>query len=416
LIITHTTVYNTIDKGDGTMRVLVLGGGGAMGAMTARFIAQMPGVPLVTVADRRLAAAVATVESASDSIAQVDALELDVNDASSLAAAIATHDLVVNTVGPFYRFGVPILSAVIAAGRHYVDICDDWEPTIDMLALHTAAQVSGSSCVVGAGASPGASNMLAVLAARALDDVHDIFTVWPVDVGPDGADDSAVIPRADGPSAAVVHWMQQISGSIRVLKDGTFVDVAPLEPIAMTFPGHGSGTAYTVGHPEPITLASSLSVRGRAANAMLVTPATLAFLDDLRRDIDGGKLTNETAAIELERPSIRRQTKAAVASLRKNGPGKLPLFFALAIGTKDGVAVRSGATVTTFPNGMAAATAAPAAIAVRQLIDGIIAKSGVYPPERAMDPDAFFVSLRAYCDGVIDGVSIAEVTTEVISP
>jgi lysine 6-dehydrogenase len=397
------------------MRVLMLGGGGAMGAVAARFIAQTPGVPMITVADRRLASAVATADGLAGSIAQVDALELDVDDHGSLTAAIAGHDLVVNTVGPFYRFGVPILSATIASGRHYIDICDDWEPTIDMLALHSAAEASGSICIVGAGASPGASNLLAVLAARELDEVDDVFTVWPVDVGPDGDKEMDVVPAADGPSAAVVHWMQQISGSIRVLRNGQFVDVAPLEPITMTFPGHGSGTAYTVGHPEPITLASSLRVRGRAANAMLVSPSTLAFLDELRLDIDAGKLTNETAAAALENPSIRRQAKAAVGSLRKDGPGKLPLFFALAIGTKGGVATRAGATVSAFPSDMASATAAPAAIAVQQLVDGIISTPGVHPPERVIDPKAFFASLHPYCQGAIDGVPIAEVTSEVIS-
>jgi lysine 6-dehydrogenase len=398
------------------MRVLLLGGGGAMGAMAARFIAQTPGVPMVTIADRRLASALATAEDLAGSGAHVKALELDVDDHASLTAAIDGHDLVVNTVGPFYRFGLPILSAVIAAGRHYIDICDDWEPTIEMLALHDEAQAKGSICIVGAGASPGASNLLAVLAARELDEVDDVFTVWPVDVGPDGDKEMTVVPGGDGPSAAVVHWMQQISGSIRVLSNGQFVDIAPLEPIAMTFPGHGSGTAYTVGHPEPITLAASLGVRGRAANAMLVTPATLAFLDELRLDIDSGKLTNQTAASALESPSIRRQAKAAVCSLRKDGPGKLPLFFALATGTKAGVATRSGATVSAFPRDMASATAAPAAIAVQQLVEGTICTPGVHPPERVIDPTAFFVSLHSYCDGAIDGVPIAEVTSEVISP
>jgi lysine 6-dehydrogenase len=400
------------------MRVLVLGGSGAMGSVACRYVAQIPGATMVTVADRRLEGAQQTATDLAGGAAVVGALELDVNNSASLAEAVAAHDIVVNAVGPFYRFGVPILSVVIAAGRHYVDICDDWEPTIDMLGLDAKAKASGSICIVGAGASPGASNLLAVLAARELDEVDDLFTVWPVDVG-DGEDaedgDLILTPGSDGPSAAVVHWMQQISGTIRVVADGQFVDVAPLAAIAMTFPGHGSGTAYTVGHPEPITLSSSLQVRGRSANAMLITPATLAFLEDLRKDIDSGKLTNETAAAQVESPSVRRQAKAALASLTKAGPGDLPLFFALAIGRKDGVATRSGATVTAHPAGMAAATSAPAAITVKQLIDGTITAAGVHPPERVVDPDAFFTALHPYCERATANEPIAVVTTEVIS-
>jgi lysine 6-dehydrogenase len=389
-----------------------------MGSVACRYIAQIPGATMVTVADQRLPGALQTANDLAGSPAAIQALELDANDSANLAEAIAGHDIVVNAVGPFYRFGVPILSAVIAAGRHYVDICDDWEPTIDMLELDASARVSGSICVVGAGASPGASNLLAVLAARELDEVDDLFTVWPVDVGDaeEGeADDALLTPGPDGPSAAAVHWMQQISGTIRVVVDGKFTDVAPLAAIPMTFPGHGSGTAYTVGHPEPITLSSSLHVRGRSANAMLVTPATLAFLDDLRKDIDSGKLTNETAAAQVENPSVRRQAKAALSSLAKAGPGNLPLFFALAIGRKDGVATRSGATVTALPSGMAAATSAPAAITVKQLIDGSITTAGVHPPERVVDPDAFFKALHLYCERAAADEPIAVVTTEIIS-
>ena len=43
--------------------------------------------------------------------------------------------VVMNTVGPFFRFGVPILTAAIDAGTDYIDVCDDWEPTLEMLAL-----------------------------------------------------------------------------------------------------------------------------------------------------------------------------------------------------------------------------------------------------------------------------------------
>ncbi len=398
------------------MRVLVLGGGGAMGAVAAKFLANTPGVTMMTVADLRLKNAQATTNSLAATDIVIEAHQLDVNDALALGAAIADHDVILNAVGPFYRFGVPILTAVIRSGRHYVDICDDWEPTIDMLSLDAQAKASGSICIVGAGASPGASNLLALLAAQELDVVDDVYTVWPVDVGDgdDGDITEGLSTGSVGPSAAVVHWMQQISGSIRVVADGQFVDVAPLQPITMTYPGHGSGTAYTVGHPEPITLSSSLNVRGAAANAMLITPATLAFLDDLRKDIDAGKLTNETAATQVENPSRRRQAKAAVSSLTKQGSGNLPLFFALATGSKDGMPMRSGATVTALPSGMAAATSAPAAITVRQIIDGTIKAAGVHPPERVVDPAAFFVALHPYCQRAKPGEPIAVVTTEVI--
>ena len=44
---------------------------------------------------------------------KVSAMGLDVSDATALGSAMVGIDLVLNTCGPFYRFGVPILQAAI---------------------------------------------------------------------------------------------------------------------------------------------------------------------------------------------------------------------------------------------------------------------------------------------------------------
>jgi saccharopine dehydrogenase-like NADP-dependent oxidoreductase len=64
-------------------------------------------------------------------------LALDISDAEALARALAAVDIVLNTAGPFYRFGREVLSAAIAAGTKYLDICDGWEPTLRCSSLTT---------------------------------------------------------------------------------------------------------------------------------------------------------------------------------------------------------------------------------------------------------------------------------------
>ena len=54
-------------------------------------------------------------------------------------------NIVVNTCGPFFKFGEPILSAAIDSGCHYLDICDDWEPTLEMMKLDANAKSAGVS-------------------------------------------------------------------------------------------------------------------------------------------------------------------------------------------------------------------------------------------------------------------------------
>jgi hypothetical protein len=108
------------------------------------------------------------------------ARRIDVTDTASLRKALADCDLLVSTVGPFFRFGVPVLQAAIDMGVSYADINDDWEPTCQMLELDEAASAAGITAVIGIGASPGISNMLAAVAARSLDEVFELHTGWPL--------------------------------------------------------------------------------------------------------------------------------------------------------------------------------------------------------------------------------------------
>jgi len=60
---------------------------------------------------------------------------LDIIDGDALAAALAETDLVLNTAGPFYLHGRPVLVAAVAAGKHCADIADDSEQPDGAMAL-----------------------------------------------------------------------------------------------------------------------------------------------------------------------------------------------------------------------------------------------------------------------------------------
>jgi saccharopine dehydrogenase-like NADP-dependent oxidoreductase len=92
----------------------------------------------------------------------VEHAAVDVLDPTGLAELLRGADVVLSAVGPFYRFGTTVLRAAIESGTSYVDVADDPAPTLQMLALDPAARAAGVSAIVGAGASPGLSNLLAV--------------------------------------------------------------------------------------------------------------------------------------------------------------------------------------------------------------------------------------------------------------
>ncbi|WP_135458997.1 saccharopine dehydrogenase NADP-binding domain-containing protein [Mycobacterium sp. DL99] len=382
------------------MRVLALGGAGAMGAAAVRTAAFSGGVERIVIADRDLAAAERVARELVGAPVPTVARRVDVTDGAELRRALGEVDLVLNTVGPYYRFGLAVLRAAIDTGTHYLDICDDWEPTVQMLELDASARAAGVTAVIGMGASPGVSNLLAATAAAPLDTVRDVYTAWPVDVTAGIEDSSDQLIGPDGsPTAAAVHWMQQSSGTITAVRAGSLTEQPPLRPVTLELPGGRRGTAYTVGHPEPVTLQRTLKPTGESANLMVVTPSAVAFLDVLRRDIDSGRLTNEAAARRVAKPHLPTVIRSLPRAVLNKGPGTLPPFFAVAYGDRQG---REGAVLAHLSaeagigallTDMARATGIPLALGMSQVVDGTARRAGVHPPDAVMSSERFFADL-----------------------
>jgi lysine 6-dehydrogenase len=407
------------------MRVIALGGGGAMGAVGARMAARTPGVTELVIADRDPASARTVAQGLADAVARpgggpaVSTATIDVTDAAALRELIRGTDAVLNTTGPFFALGARVLRAAIDAGAHYLDICDDPEPTTELLALDAEARAAGVTAVVGAGASPGISNLLAALAAARLDGLVDLYTAWPVDVGGEAdheaADGAELVLAADGgPSAAAVHWMHQITRPVSVIEAGELVRGEPLRPVALALPGGLRGTAYVVGHPEPVTFHRTLRPGGASACLMVVTARTVAYLDLLRQDVEAGRITVEEAAADLARPTLRRMTKSGLRARRYQGPGTLPPFFAAATGRREGRRLIVLARYDAASVGMAEATGVPLGLALAQVLDGTARRPGVHPVEAVLDAPRFFADLDRV--GVGAGGARPAITEEPTGP
>ena len=378
------------------MKVLVLGTG-AMGALACTTIATFPEITALVVADRDETAARACAAQCGPKATPVT---LDVTDDTALQETLTSVDIVLNCVGPFFRFGVPILTAAIDTGTHYMDICDDPEPTLEMLALHEKARATNVLAIIGMGASPGISNLLAAMTCQSLDTIDDLTTGWSLEGDGDLAEETG--SSGEHPSAAVVHWMEQCSGTVTSWVDGQLVQVKPLRPLKVTYPGIGKRTLWTVGHPEPVTLPVSFPQIRNASNAMVLNRFDALGLQDLQKKIDGGALTADTAAQTILK-SMAADKKSLVAKLmswvgaRLSGPA-FPSLFAIATGTKDGRRAVAAATVRAMPTGgMAGATAIPLAVALKRFAQGKISGKGVVAPEAAIDPDLFFAEFAPYC-------------------
>ena len=366
------------------MHVIIVGGGGDMGRVACAVVAADAAITSVTVADLNEDRA----REVADEIGQkASHLRLDVTDHGALAQAFEAADIVINTVGPFYLFGPPVLEAAIESGVHYLDIADDWEPTIEMFGLHEKALAADVTAIIGMGASPGVSNLLAAAAHAQLDTVETLHTVWRGGVGiPPVPEDPADVQ----PSAAIDHWIHNLADPIRVWRDGQFQQSDALEEFSVVYPGIGPGTLWTCGHPEPISLPRTYPEIKHSVNAMFGRPGLMNIARGLRDRVRNGELTVPEASRELLLTPGRRWPEA----------GEIPPFpgvFAYAEGVKDGRRARVFVTTPLMPRGgMGESTCIPTAVAALMLANGEITARGVQGPEAFIEPRGFIERLAPY--------------------
>lgn len=372
------------------MRVLVVGGAGEMGRQASRTLATMKAVHGIIVADLQVGAACAVAdEIRSDrcALATVETAEIDVTRGEDLRALMDVADVVVNAVGPFYRFGVDILTAAIDAGKDYVDICDDPDPTLTMLELDEYARNRGVTALVGMGASPGVANLLAVLAAQELDSVDEVVTGWNID-------DAISESPGFAPSAALVHGIEQITGTIPTWSGEQLTRRPALERVAIDYPGLGRFYGRTFGHPEAVTIQRAIPT-SRSVNVVVGDAVTLGFLRTIRVMVDR-KVLDARVAARIAAIAQRLRPAAAPADLLV--PGGPPPLFAVATGLRNGVAATAATALAGIPGmTMAANTGVPLAVSVP--IVAAAADTGVHTPETLLDPCAFFAALAEHCIG-----------------
>jgi saccharopine dehydrogenase-like NADP-dependent oxidoreductase len=262
---------------------------------------------------------------------------------------------------------------------------------------------------VGLGASPGVSNLLAVKAIGLLDKVHTVITGW----GFAAVEESGGMP---GPGeggtygAAYDHWLHQLTGEIRLWRDGKYADVRPLQAVEVDYPGIGRGVTYTVGHPEPVTLPRCFPQIRESCNVMNFPASTIAILRWLAKRVEDGELSFTEGTdwlISLEQGGDQERLLADVPPELIQGliPGGaareplLPSLFAVAVGSRDGQPASAAATVSSAPSGsMGAITAIPLFIGLKMIAEEKIERSGVFAPEAVIDPDAFFDALAPFCE------------------
>ena len=352
------------------MKVIILGACGGMGRHVAKSISSFPEIGNLTIADLNLKDAELL---ASQLGPHIKGIKVDINDTKSLLSILSHHDIVLNTVGPFFKFGYQVLQTSLEANCHYMDICDDWEPTEKMLELNNFAKEKNLLAILGLGASPGITNLLGRIAIDHLDMVHTIYTGWNLEE----AQPESVSSQKET-NAAMIHGIEQITGKIKVFKDGEFQMVNPLKEIEVSYPNIGNFSAFIFGHPEAITFPHHFKELLNSVNLAHGNKSTIFVLKIIRKLISLKILTKKTAARFLEWLEKQETTKKHVQA------NSLPEIYALAIGSKDGNEESVGVSLDGEPSReltMGEATGYPLSLGLKMFLNNEISESGVIAPE-----------------------------------
>jgi len=364
-------------------RILVLGGAGAIGrhAVGATLACSLAGHTIVADRDGAAAAKIAELHPGC-----AEPLALDLFDETALRAAMRQADAVINCAGPFWKTSLPALKAAIAERKTYLDVCDGWETTHELLALDEEARSAGIAAIIGLGGAPGITNLLAKVAAQELDSCDTVTTISGID--PDA------LNGGSGAPARAIHWARQIGADVAVWRGGVEAMARPLQHVELDLPHYGKRMFHLIGHPEALTLPRAIPGLKNATHVLALSKREGALAESLAKDVASGGLTAEQAAEQIANPGKRPlglKLEMGWNRLKGGFERDLPAFFALASGMRLGKPQRVMAALNRLPPGGAAGAAAAAlAVGLEMALAHRVDRLGVSPPESAIDPHIFF--------------------------
>jgi lysine 6-dehydrogenase len=375
------------------MKVVVLGGCGAMGTEISRDLALTSDFDEITIADVDVtrAQALASELNAVTGQDRVRAALVDASDEEALYEVMRVHDAVANAMT--YHFGMNATRAAIRAGVPYVDL-GGLHNTPKQLALADDARVAGVAIVLGCGATPGITNIAARRGADDLDTVDEIHVAFSShrSIAPSPGLLDTILGEFD-PEASRFYY-----------EEGRLVEVKPFDgaKVVPFLAPIGEQEVYFVPHSETHTLPRFI---GKGLRRVDVRGAWRPeIMRALHLFLDYRLITSDPVQVNGTTVAARQFLRAHL--LQENSDGRSPdvgdwayLLHVEVVGTRAG---RSARRIyrTSHPDmadwgrsATARMTGIPASIGIQLLAHGEGLATGILAPEAAFEPARFFGEL-----------------------
>lgn len=373
------------------MKILVLGGYGEMGRISVIDLFETFKGEII-VAGRSKEKAKGFVNSFKSK--KVKWVQADINQFEKLTQILSDCDVVINATQ--YNMNLKVMAAALSAEVNYIDLGGLFHITRKQLKLDKKFKKAGITAIIGCGATPGITNIMAAYGAKFFDRINSI-NVQFADKDYTKYDMPFVVPYS-------MHTIfDEFSMKPAVFKNGKFKFVEPLnglEEINFPRPVNKATCFYTL-HSEVATFPFSFKTKG-IKSCSFKGGFEKDFVDKVKFLIDTGfasenpvsynnySIVPRNFTVKILNEFIPENTRINdIEFLRveilgkRSGRNKRLVVYCKSVSNKK----------WDIPAG-SWNTGTPPSIVAQMLANGSITKRGVMPPELCINPKIFFKELK----------------------
>jgi saccharopine dehydrogenase-like NADP-dependent oxidoreductase len=344
--------------------ILVVGGYGVVGRRIAALLApQFPG--RIVIAGRDLARADALAGAVGNG---ARATRIEINDRLSIEGALGGVGTVMVCVAQAVTL---LLDAALERGLAYTDLAPRHAFQRDAKKLADDARRTGARILLGAGLSPGVSNVMAARLLERLGRIDRIETSILLSLGDEYGPDS------------MRHVLDSVGQAFSVMEGGRTRSAVPFsEGVDVVFPAPlGTRRAYLFPWSDVVHYPATLGAT-TALGRFALEPAWLGTLAAVAMRFGGQKWLGRASALRGEHGLLER------LKARSTGRDQVGLVVTAEGGGRTARMALAG-------RHQAEVTALGAAELVRALTAGEVDSAGVHLPEQVIAPARFFDALAA---------------------
>ena len=309
----------------------------------------------------------------------------DVSKPKTLAKSFNGIDIVIHAV--HHEFNLDIMKACLSSKTNYIDLGGLYHYTKKQLKLNKQFKKNNLTAIIGMGASPGITNVLAKYASKFLGKIEDI----EIKIGnKDFSTYKQISPLSASYSVQTI--LEEFSWKPAVFVNGKIKFVEPIsgreeykfpEPIGTQKP------QYTI-HSEIATLPYTLKAR----NVSFKIAFDDDFTDKIKMLKENGFISNEIIKIGKNKFNIKDVSLEILKRLPKTIPEKINQYEIIRVIVSDKhKKIIMDAKIPGINETIDKDTGVPPSIIAQMIADGKITNKGVFPPESIIPEEEFFKEL-----------------------